>query len=91
MFASHRFYKQYKSIQPYLQAEKPADGREHLQSKEDRLKLDGMYEVRPSPSLSLSLPLSCSLSLSLLRCSSSTRVWGDELTHGPRQVQRHAR
>lgn len=41
-----RFYKQYKSIQPYLQAEKPADGREHLQSKEDRLKLDGMYEVR---------------------------------------------
>lgn len=39
-----QFYKQYKSIQPYLQAEKPADGREHLQSKEDRLKLDGMYE-----------------------------------------------
>lgn len=44
----HRFYKQYKSIQPYLQAEKPADGREHLQSKEDRQKLDGMYEVRVS-------------------------------------------
>ncbi|BGP25511.1 succinate dehydrogenase complex, subunit B [Rhodotorula toruloides] len=39
-----QFYKQYKSIQPYLQAEKPADGREHLQSKEDRKKLDGMYE-----------------------------------------------
>jgi succinate dehydrogenase (ubiquinone) iron-sulfur subunit len=40
-----RFYKQYKSIKPYLQADPPADGREHLQSKEDRLKLDGMYEV----------------------------------------------
>jgi len=39
-----QFYKQYKSIKPYLQAEPPADGREHLQSKEDRLKLDGMYE-----------------------------------------------
>ncbi|KAG0653707.1 succinate dehydrogenase complex, subunit B [Rhodotorula mucilaginosa] len=39
-----QFYKQYKSIQPYLQAPIPADGREHLQSKEDRLKLDGMYE-----------------------------------------------
>ncbi|CEQ41318.1 SPOSA6832_03042, partial [Sporobolomyces salmonicolor] len=39
-----QFYKQYKSIQPYLQAETPADGREHLQSKEDRKKLDGMYE-----------------------------------------------
>ena len=46
---THRFYKQYKSIQPYLQAPIPADGREHLQSKEDRLKLDGMYEVRPTP------------------------------------------
>jgi succinate dehydrogenase (ubiquinone) iron-sulfur subunit len=40
-----QFYKQYKAIQPYLQADSaPADGREHLQSKEDRLKLDGMYE-----------------------------------------------
>ncbi|GAA5981227.1 hypothetical protein JCM5350_006068 [Sporobolomyces pararoseus] len=39
-----QFYKQYKSIKPYLQADPPADGREHLQSKEDRLKLDGMYE-----------------------------------------------
>ena len=40
-----QFYKQYKAIQPYLQADAPpADGREHLQSKEDRLKLDGMYE-----------------------------------------------
>ena len=39
------FYKQYKSIQPYLQKkELPADGRENLQSVEERSKLDGMYE-----------------------------------------------
>ncbi|KAH8922507.1 succinate dehydrogenase and fumarate r [Atractiella rhizophila] len=39
-----QFYKQYKSIEPYLKAPPPADGREHLQSIEDREKLDGMYE-----------------------------------------------
>lgn len=38
-----QFYKQYKSIQPYLQSDAP-EGREHLQSQEDRKKLDGMYE-----------------------------------------------
>jgi len=48
------FYAQYKSIEPWLQAdaeltsvdtEGPAPyGKEHLQSKEDRAKLDGMYE-----------------------------------------------
>ncbi|RCK59654.1 Succinate dehydrogenase [ubiquinone] iron-sulfur subunit, mitochondrial [Candida viswanathii] len=39
------FYKQYKSIEPYLQRESnPADGRENLQSIEDRAKLDGLYE-----------------------------------------------
>ncbi|KAF3930884.1 hypothetical protein ABW19_dt0204928 [Dactylella cylindrospora] len=39
------FYKQYKSIKPYLQAkEPPADGKEFLQSKADRKKLDGLYE-----------------------------------------------
>lgn len=39
------FYKQYKSIQPYLQRETlPTDGRENLQSIEDRAKLDGLYE-----------------------------------------------
>lgn len=40
-----RFYKQYSSIKPYLQAlPKKAGQREYLQSKEDRAKLDGMYE-----------------------------------------------
>ena len=39
------FYKQYKSIQPYLQREKvPEDGKENLQSIADRKKLDGLYE-----------------------------------------------
>ncbi|KAK9447741.1 alpha-helical ferredoxin [Limtongia smithiae] len=40
-----QFYKQYKSIKPYLYRESyPADGKETLQSIEDRKKLDGLYE-----------------------------------------------
>ncbi|KAK4116286.1 succinate dehydrogenase and fumarate r [Canariomyces notabilis] len=40
-----QFYKQYKSIKPYLQRETPApDGKEYRQSKADRRKLDGLYE-----------------------------------------------
>ncbi|KAF2744076.1 succinate dehydrogenase iron-sulfur protein-like protein subunit [Sporormia fimetaria CBS 119925] len=39
------FYKQYRSIKPYLQRDTPApDGREYRQSKADRKKLDGLYE-----------------------------------------------
>nr|WGH47397.1 succinate dehydrogenase subunit B [Pyricularia oryzae] len=39
------FYKQYRSIKPYLQRDEPApDGKEYRQSKEDRKKLDGLYE-----------------------------------------------
>jgi len=40
------FYKQYASIQPWLvpKQAKTDDGKEFLQSKEDRAKLDGMYE-----------------------------------------------
>ncbi|KAL9549382.1 succinate dehydrogenase complex, subunit B [Mucor atramentarius] len=39
------FYKQYKSIEPYLkQNTPPADGKENLQTIEDRKKLDGLYE-----------------------------------------------
>ena len=39
------FYKQYKSIQPYLQRKEPApNGKEYLQSIQDRKKLDGLYE-----------------------------------------------
>ncbi|QSZ29731.1 hypothetical protein DSL72_004248 [Monilinia vaccinii-corymbosi] len=40
-----QFYKQYKSIKPYLQHSDPApNGKEYLQSKEERKKLDGLYE-----------------------------------------------
>ena len=38
------FYKQYKSIKPYLQRDSFPSGKEILQSKEDRKKLDGLYE-----------------------------------------------
>ena len=36
-----QFYKQYKSIEPYLQNDNPPADREFLQSPEDRRKLDG--------------------------------------------------
>jgi len=40
-----QFYKQYKSIKPFLQRETaPEDGREYRQSPEERRKLDGLYE-----------------------------------------------
>ncbi|KAJ0534239.1 putative succinate dehydrogenase/fumarate reductase iron-sulfur protein [Helianthus annuus] len=39
------FYNQYKSIEPWLKRKTPVtDGKEVLQSKKDRAKLDGMYE-----------------------------------------------
>lgn len=40
-----QFYKQYKSIKPYLQRDtKAEDGKENRQSPADRKKLDGLYE-----------------------------------------------
>lgn len=39
------FYQQYKSIEPWLQRKSlPEDGKEVLQSIDDRRKLDGLYE-----------------------------------------------
>ena len=38
------FYKQYKSIEPYLQNDNPPEKGEYIQSQQDRKKLDGMYE-----------------------------------------------
>jgi succinate dehydrogenase / fumarate reductase iron-sulfur subunit len=38
------FYAQYASIKPWLQSESPAPDRERLQSREDREKIDGLYE-----------------------------------------------
>ncbi|XP_073971442.1 uncharacterized protein [Rhodnius prolixus] len=42
----NNFYKQYASIQPYLQTKgnKPLGKEQHLQSINDRKKLDGLYE-----------------------------------------------
>lgn len=37
-------FAQYAAVQPWLQAEPPADGREHLQTPEQRQALDGYYE-----------------------------------------------
>ena len=38
------FYAQYASIKPWIQSQTPAPDAERLQSKEDRAKLDGLYE-----------------------------------------------
>ena len=38
------FYKQYKSIEPFLKNDNPPAKGEFLQTQEDRKKLDGMYE-----------------------------------------------
>lgn len=38
------FFQQYNSIQPWLQSEHSTTEKEHLQSIEDRKKLDGLYE-----------------------------------------------
>lgn len=39
-----QFYDQYKKIQPYLINNEPTPTQERLQSREDREKLDGLYE-----------------------------------------------
>jgi succinate dehydrogenase (ubiquinone) iron-sulfur subunit len=40
-----QFYKQYRAIEPFLKAKTmPEDGKEHLQSPEERRRLDGLYE-----------------------------------------------
>lgn len=38
------FYKQYKSIEPWLKNDNPPAHGEYLQSPDERRKLDGMYE-----------------------------------------------
>ncbi|MFZ5610513.1 MAG: succinate dehydrogenase iron-sulfur subunit [Pseudomonadota bacterium] len=39
-----RFYAQYAAIKPWMQTQTPAPTKERLQSREDREKLDGLYE-----------------------------------------------
>jgi succinate dehydrogenase / fumarate reductase, iron-sulfur subunit len=38
------FYAQHRSVEPWLQTETPAPGKEWRQSRDDRAKLDGLYE-----------------------------------------------
>ena len=59
-------YAQYKSIEPWLQSDpktvravnsgKKGEAAEHFQSKQDRLKLDGLYECTPRARRSTSCP-----------------------------------
>ena len=52
-----RFYAQYASIKPWLQTHTPAPpDKERLQSKDDREKLDGLYECILCASCSTSCP-----------------------------------
>jgi succinate dehydrogenase / fumarate reductase iron-sulfur subunit len=51
------FYRQYEAVEPWMQSDsKPAGGRERLQSKEDREKLDGLYECIMCACCSTSCP-----------------------------------
>jgi succinate dehydrogenase / fumarate reductase iron-sulfur subunit len=50
------FYAQYASVQPWLQADTPAPTRERRQSREDRAKLDGLWECILCASCSTSCP-----------------------------------
>ena len=60
------FYKQYKSIEPYLKNDNVPEKGEYLQTQEDRKKLDGMYECILCACCSTSCPSVCPLLLSLL-------------------------
>merc|ERR1712118_472422 len=55
------FYAQYKSIKPWLEGSEDdkVDGKEHYQSKEDRAKLDGLYECILCACCSTSCPCYC--------------------------------
>lgn len=53
------FYKQYKSIEPYLKNDNVPEKGEYLQTQEDRKKLDGMYECILCACCSTSCPSVC--------------------------------
>lgn len=50
------FYAQYSSIEPWLKTQTPAPDRERPQSKEERKKLDGLYECVMCACCSTSCP-----------------------------------
>ena len=49
-------YKQYESVEPWLKNSKDSSKTENLQSKEDRAKLDGLYECIMCACCSTSCP-----------------------------------
>lgn len=59
------FYKQYKSVEPFLKNDNPPAQGEFIQSVEDRKKLDGMYECILCACCSTSCP---SVSIPSLSC-----------------------
>ncbi|GKU90365.1 hypothetical protein SLEP1_g4366 [Rubroshorea leprosula] len=70
------FYNHYKKIKPWLKRKNPPPvvGKEILQSKKDRAKLDGMYECIHNFPFSSFFFLLFILSLSLLPSSSSLNL-----------------
>lgn len=71
------FYKQYKSIEPFLKNDNPPAQGEFLQTQEDRKKLDGMYECILCACCSTSCPsvrASCSDVARAHRSTGGTRT-----------------
>jgi hypothetical protein len=63
------FYKQYKSIEPYLKNDNVPEKGEYLQTQEDRKKLDGMYECILCACCSTSCPSVCPFYPSFAECA----------------------
>lgn len=74
------FYKQYKSIEPYLKNDNPPE-REFYQSQEDRKKLDGMYECILCACCSTSCPSVSGAATTL--ASGRDRVAASDSDRGP--------
>lgn len=66
------FYKQYKSIEPFLKNDNVPEKGEYLQTQEDRKKLDGMYECILCACCSTSCP---SVSLPYMSVQSMMDDW----------------
>ena len=71
-----QFYKQYKSIEPYLKNDNPPEGREFLQSIEDRKKLDGYVLVSAVQQLRVNRFTACTSAFSALAAQRLARVTG---------------
>merc|ERR1711869_147287 len=80
------FYAQYKSIKPWLEGSEDdkVDGKEHYQSKEDRAKLDGLYECILCACCSTSCPSYCGTATSTSGPPCSCRRTAGSSTRGTR-------